>query len=188
EAAVLQTVPAATGGTYTFTVSGAGGTTGNYSLQVILNAARELEGTISGATNNTPATAQDINASFITLQSSLASASRGAVLGGNAAAPPVPIQTFDFESGQQGFVINNGPRPGHVAGLWHLSTRRGTQAGPSPVTSFYFGSEVSGNYNVGNTAGTITSGAIALPNSPGLALAFNYVLQTEGNGSFDQAS
>src|SRR5262249_6371363 len=51
--AVLQTAPAATGGTYTFSVSGAGGTTGNYSLQVILNAAKELEGTISGATNNT---------------------------------------------------------------------------------------------------------------------------------------
>src|SRR5262249_60748099 len=136
--ALIQTAPAATGGTYTFTVSGAGGTTGNYSLQVILNAARELEGTISGATNNTPATAQDISASFITLQSSLASASRGAVLGGNAAGPPVPFQTFNFESGQQGFVINNGPQPGHVAGLGHLATGRGTPAGPSPVTRFSF--------------------------------------------------
>jgi hypothetical protein len=190
--ALLQTAPAATGGTYTFTVSGAGGTTGNFSLQVILNAARELEGTISGATNDTRATAQDISASFITLQSSLASASRGAVLGGNADAPPVPFATFDFESGQQGFVINNGPQPGHVAGLWHLSTGRGTQSGHSPVTSFYFGQGEGpgggGNYNVGNTAGTITSGPIALPNSPGVGVAFNYVLQTEGNGSFDVAS
>src|SRR5215467_1983247 len=190
--AVVQTAPAATGGTYTFTVSGAGGTTGNYSLQVILNAARELEGIISGATNNTPATAQDISASFITLQSTLASASRGAVLGGNAAGPSVPFQNFDFESGQQGFVINNGPQPGHVAGLWHLSTGRGAQSGHSPVTSFYFGRGEGpgggGNYNVGNTAGTITSGPIALPNTPGLGLAFNYVLQTEGNGSFDVAS
>src|SRR5215471_1176064 len=109
--ALLQTAPAATGGTYTFTVSGAGGTTGNYSLQVILNAAIETEGTISGVTNNTRATAQNINGSFITLQTSLASASRGAVLGGNAAGTSVPSQTFDFESGQQGFVINNGPLP-----------------------------------------------------------------------------
>src|SRR5262245_66087731 len=45
-----------------------------------------------------------------------------------------------------------------------------------------------GDYDVGNTAGTITSGPIALPNSPGVGLAFNYVLLTEGNGSFDQAS
>src|SRR5215475_8169580 len=79
--ALLQTAAAATGGTYTFTVSGAGGTTGNYSLQVILNSAKESEGTISGATNNTRATAQNIEGSFITLQTSLASAQRGAVNG-----------------------------------------------------------------------------------------------------------
>src|SRR5215813_13217313 len=190
--ALIQTAPAATGGIYTFTVSGAGGTTGNYSLQVILNAARELEGTISGATNNTPATAQDISASFIPLRTSVASASRGAVLGANAAGAPAPFLTFNFESGQQGFVINNGPQPGHVAGLWHLSTGRGSQSGHSPVSSFYFGQGEGpgggGNYDVGNTAGTITSGPIALPNNPGVGLAFNYVLQTEGNGTFDQAS
>src|SRR5262245_57604247 len=85
--ALLQTAPAATGGTYTFTVSGAGGATGNYSLQVILNAARESEGTISGATNDTLATAQNINSSFIALKTSLASAQRGAVNGFSDAAP-----------------------------------------------------------------------------------------------------
>ena len=186
--ALLQTVPATTGGTYTFRVSGAVGSTGNYSLQVFLNAARELEGTIFGATNNTLATAQDINSSFIKLQSSLASVSRGAVNGGNTAAPSVPFQTFNFESGQQGFVINNGPQPSRVAGLWHLSTRRGPESGHSPVTSFYFGQEATGNYNVGATAGSITSGPIVVPNNSGVGLAFNYVLQTEGNGSFDVAS
>src|SRR5262245_27906144 len=192
QVALLQTAPAATGGTYTFTVSGVGGSTGNFSLQVILNTAVESEGTISGATNNTLATAQNIDGSFITLRTSVASASRGAVLGANAAAPSVPFQSFDFESGQQGFMINNNPPPLHVAGLWHLSTGRGTQSGHSPVTSFYFGRgegpDGGGNYNVGNTVGTITSEPIALPNSPGLGLTFNYVLQTEGNGSFDVAS
>ena len=190
--ALMQTAPAATGGTYTFTVSGAGGTTGNYSLQVILNAARESEGTIAGATNDTLGAAQNIDGSFIALRTSVASASRGAVFGGNAASPPVPFQTFDFESGQQGFVINNGPLPGHVAGLWHLSTGRGVQTGHSPVTSFYFGQGEGpgggGNYNVGNTAGSITSGPIALPNNLGVGISFNYVLVTEGNGAFDVAS
>src|SRR5207248_10293208 len=38
--ALLQTVAATSGGTYTFTVGGAGGTTGNYTLQIILNAAQ----------------------------------------------------------------------------------------------------------------------------------------------------
>src|SRR5262245_842730 len=79
--ALLQTAPAATGGTYTFTVSGAGGTTGNYSLQVILNAAKEVEGTIAGATNHTLGAAQNIDGSFIALRTSLASAQRGAVNG-----------------------------------------------------------------------------------------------------------
>jgi hypothetical protein len=79
--ALLQTAPAPTGGTYTFTVSGAGGTTGDYTLQVILNAAKELEGTIPDATNNTLATAQNIDSSFIKLRTSLASAKRGAVNG-----------------------------------------------------------------------------------------------------------
>jgi hypothetical protein len=81
QSALLQTARAATGGTYTFTVSGAGGATGNFTLQVILNAAKEAEGTIAGATNNTLATAQDINDSFIPLRTSLASAKRGAVNG-----------------------------------------------------------------------------------------------------------
>ncbi|HEX5081206.1 MAG TPA: PxKF domain-containing protein [Blastocatellia bacterium] len=178
--------------TFTFTVSGADGTTGNYSVQLILNAARELEGTIAGKTNNTRATAQDISGSFIKLHSSLSSASRGAVFGGNAAAPNVPFQTFDFESGQQGFVIDNGPRPGRVAGLWHLSTGRGAQSGHSPSTSFYFGQGEGpgggGDYNVGATAGSITSGPITLPDTPGVSLSFNYVLQTEAFAGFDVAS
>jgi hypothetical protein len=98
QSAVLQTAPAATGGTYTFTVSGAGGTTGNYSLQVILNAARELEGTISGATNNTLGAAQNINGSFIRLQTSLASAQRGAVNGFSDSAPyTASAVAFGFE-------------------------------------------------------------------------------------------
>jgi hypothetical protein len=79
--AMLQTAPAPTGGTYTFTVSGAGGTTGNFTLQVILNAAKEVEGIILGANNNTLATAQNIDRSFITLQTSPANATRGAVNG-----------------------------------------------------------------------------------------------------------
>src|SRR5262249_56702606 len=106
----------------------------------------------------------------ITLQASLASAARGDVLGGNEAEPPVPFQNFNYESGQQGFVINNGPQPGHVAGLWHLSTGRGAQSGHSPVTSFYFGQGEGpgggGNYNDGNTAGTVPSGPIHRPNKP----------------------
>ncbi len=96
--ALIQTAPAVTAGTYTMTVAGAGGTTGNYTVQVILNASKEAEGTLVGITNNTLATAQDINSSFITLQTSQASAQRGAVNGtadgANYSAAAVP---FSFE-------------------------------------------------------------------------------------------
>jgi hypothetical protein len=105
--ALLQTARATTGGTYTFRVSGAGGTTGNFTLQVILNAAKEAEGTIVGATNNTPASAQNIDASFFTVQTSQASGQRGAVNGttdsANYTATAVP---FAFEDiGATGTVI-----------------------------------------------------------------------------------
>src|SRR5262245_15412124 len=74
------------------------------------------------------------------------------------------------------------------AGLWHLSTRRGTEPRHSPITSFYYGSEITGTFDTGAAnAGSITTPVIALGvGSP--TLSFNYVLQTEGNGSFDVAS
>jgi hypothetical protein len=79
--ALLQTAPAATAGTYTIVVGGANSTVGNYTAQVILNAAQEAEGTLAGESNNTLGTAQNIDPSFITLQSTLASAQRGAATG-----------------------------------------------------------------------------------------------------------
>jgi Bacterial pre-peptidase C-terminal domain len=78
--ALLQTVATTTSGTYTITVGGASGAIGNYSVQVYLNAA--LEPASQGfATDNTAATAQNLNPAFVTLQNSLVSATRAAVLG-----------------------------------------------------------------------------------------------------------
>src|SRR5262249_46954194 len=64
--AVLQTVPAVVGGIYTITVGGVGTTTGGYTAQVILNAAQEAEGH-GGPANNSPLTAQNIDASAVSL-------------------------------------------------------------------------------------------------------------------------
>ena len=80
-ALIQATATTGTSGVYKIVVSGAAGTVGGYTVQVTLNAAQELEGTIAGATNNTLATAQDINGSFISLTSPASSAQRGAVLG-----------------------------------------------------------------------------------------------------------
>src|SRR5262249_6411896 len=187
----LNTLAVTSGGAYTINVSGAGGTSGLYTARVILNAALEAENN-GGAANDTRLTAQSLDTALVTLQTPSASAQRGAVLGGNPNAAPAPFFTANFETGQQGFTINNGPQPGHVAGLWHLSTGRGSQSGHSPTHSFYFGqaegANGGGNYNVGNTAGNITSAAISLPGSGPITLSFTYVLQTEGNGGFDVAS
>jgi methionine-rich copper-binding protein CopC len=73
---ILQTVPINVAGTYTFTVSGANGTTGNYAIQVVLNAT--LASSVSGAGNHTLATAQSIDGGFVGL---VGTAQRAAVVG-----------------------------------------------------------------------------------------------------------
>jgi subtilisin family serine protease len=83
--ALLQTIAVVAPGTYSLLVSGADGTSGNYELQVALNAALEREGIITGVINDTPAAAQDLDeaagGSFLTLAASQPPARRGAVLG-----------------------------------------------------------------------------------------------------------
>src|SRR5262249_48597800 len=75
--AVLQSIAINTTGSYTFTVSGLGGTSGTYTIQVDLNAALS-SAAVGGASNQTLATAQSVDPSFVTLTGS---AQRGAVLG-----------------------------------------------------------------------------------------------------------
>jgi hypothetical protein len=98
--ALLQTAAAVSAGTYTIQVSGAGGTVGGFQLQVLLNSALEVEGTLASTSNNTIGTAQNIDASFITLQTALATAHRGAATGtsdsANYMASAVPFSFTDI--------------------------------------------------------------------------------------------
>jgi hypothetical protein len=80
QAALLQTVATTSAGTYQIVIGGANSTVGNYSVELTLNAAIETEGVTTGS-NATPATSQDINGSFLTLNTPLTRAQRGAVLG-----------------------------------------------------------------------------------------------------------
>ena len=182
--ALLQTIPVTTAGLYTIIVSAASGTTGNYTLGVTLNAALQTQ-FYDGASNNTLATAQNIDGSFISLGGG---ASRGAVLGTyQQPAGTTALLSNNFENGLQGFTIAN-----TIGGLWHLSTGRGSQSGHSATTSLYFGQgegpNGGGNYNTGaRVAGTVTSPSIALPAGSSDVVNFNYVLQTEGLSSYDQA-
>ena len=75
---IVQTAAADADGTYTISISPSAGTTGDFTVQVFLNAAVELE-QHGGPANDTTGTAEDINSSFISL--GLLDVTRGAVLG-----------------------------------------------------------------------------------------------------------
>ncbi len=98
--AIIQVAPSTTAtGTYQIVVGGASSSTGVFTAQVVLNAALEQEGRISGASNNSLATAQNIDAAFTNLTTSLASAQRAAVLGQTDAFAgyTVTSPSFSFE-------------------------------------------------------------------------------------------
>src|SRR5262249_40633179 len=76
QAVVLQTAPAATAGTYSMIVGGSGGTTGNYTLQAILNAAYKQK----TDSINTIGTAYDLSGAFASLGTTPA-ADRAGVVG-----------------------------------------------------------------------------------------------------------
>ena len=99
----------------------------------------------------------------------------------------------DFSDGTapdlDGFVINN-TTAGNVTGLWHITSARGNQPGHSPEHSLYFGQNETvdggGNYDVGHTAGQVTSPDINLVGLESADLIFNYFLDVEPGGVGDR--
>ncbi len=96
--AVLQTVSAATAGTYTIDVTGMGGATGSYDLTLILNALAESE-QFGGSSNDSPASAEDLSSAFITVAT-------GPDMTRAAAIGRVDTATADFFS----FTLADGER------------------------------------------------------------------------------
>ena len=100
QTALVQTIPTSglVPGTYTIAVSGVGTSIGNYTVSVILNSALELEGNVTGAVNNSAATAQNLDASLIALGTPARPASRGAIRGmtDSAAGYSVSATAFGF--------------------------------------------------------------------------------------------
>ena len=186
--ALVQTVPTNNGVVFRFVVKSAAQTSGRYTIQVTLNSALESESNLAGVDNDSLATAQPIDASLIELASSSA-ARRGAVLGSNVVMATETLALANFETGETGYIVDNGIRgTGDNAGLWHVCTRRGNEAGHSALGSFYYGSETAGNYDMGAaTAGSITSPSVALPAGSPITLTFNYILQTESETAWDTA-
>jgi hypothetical protein len=93
--AVLQTVATTGAGMYTVMIGGVADSTGEFSVELILNAAVEEE-THDGPANDEAATAQDIDASFISL--GVGSAGRAAVVG--TANASEDWYAFSLEDGQ----------------------------------------------------------------------------------------
>jgi hypothetical protein len=101
--AALQTAPVAAAGTYTLQVSGANGTTGAFTAQLLLNAAFQNESTIGPArSDDTLAGAQDLSNAFLSLGNG---ASRAAVLG-LVPGGTVPGDVFTSEFGNPTGVVH----------------------------------------------------------------------------------
>ena len=99
EDALLQTLEVSATGTYRINVGGASGSSGNYAIQMLLNAAVE-EDKHGGPDNGNPASAQDISGSFLPLGDG--AGERAAVLSSLSVTPGVdPSLVFSegFESG-----------------------------------------------------------------------------------------
>jgi hypothetical protein len=90
-AVVLQTISTTDAGNYIATVTGAGGTTGEFSIDLILNAAVELE-EYGGADNNALASAQDLDEAFIGIGPG--QAERAAVLGRATPGEQVSVSSY----------------------------------------------------------------------------------------------
>ena len=190
---------AGNGGTtrsYRLVVGGADGSTGVFQVTTYLNAALETE-SHDGAANDSTATAQSLEGSMISLNSGGTGGqqpARGAVLGSLEWTTVATVFSADFETGEQGFSVDNDPANAppndwpYIPGFWHLTTGRGSETGHSASTSFYYGTgegaDGGGSYQSGTTDpsyGAIISPAIALPATDNLLLLdFNYLLATRG--------
>jgi hypothetical protein len=114
--ALLQAVKTTTGGTYTVTVTGAASTTGTYTVAVYLDAVVGASAYGIG-TNNTRTTAQSLNSSFVTVQTSLSSASQAAVLGSVGFAPATLNAVFSGWWDNTGY--HDPTNPNYIAGQYN---------------------------------------------------------------------
>jgi len=102
-----------------------------------------------------------------------------------------PLFHVDFESGLQGFTIDNTAGGGN--GLWHLSTGRALDPGHSPSNSLYYGQDEGpnggGNYDIGtNSGGVVISPPIILPlGAAQFILSFNYLTDIDPFETYDLA-
>ena len=135
EAAIVQSAPIATNGSYTIDVFGANSTTGSYTLQVILNADVEDE-QYEGSPNDTLATAQNLDGAFVALQGN---ADRAAVLGELPPSEGVTVFADSFESGVLGpeWATYSSSTQGTYPGKQSVRSRRRREGFANGCVCFY---------------------------------------------------
>ncbi|MEN6449292.1 MAG: M36 family metallopeptidase, partial [Thermoguttaceae bacterium] len=169
---LIETARVATAGTYAFVVGGAAGTAGTFTLQLTLNAAQELEAN-DGPTNDTLATAQDLDGSFIGISGA---AQRGAVAGTlptGAGATAVCSENFDAGSplGPQWSTYSS-----NAAGRIMVSNAYATAGG---AYALLMDSGSSGSYNLNEAVWTVDLSAVASP-----TLSFYHATWADENDAF----
>ena len=174
-------------GDYRIEIFGINDTTGTYSLRPSINADMETEFYFTGKSNESPRDAQNLDPVFLDVGSTRVSGTKAAVVGENFDALGLQVFGTAFDTAD-GFAVDNQTDYADL-GLWHLSERRGDEEGHSGPTSFYYGSEASGNYlTTGANAGSITSIPLNLPAHKVLTLFFSYILETEKVEGVDEAA
>jgi hypothetical protein len=96
--------------------------------------------------------------------------------------------SFDFESGLQGFTVDNASGVG--GGLWHVATScESATPGHTSPSSLYYGIDSTCSYDAGGlpSEGSIISPPVAIPDGAGVQLSFSYLLETEGQPGYDLA-
>ena len=160
---VLESAPIATAGTYSLIVGGSGGTTGNYTLQAILNAAYKP----ATGTNNSIASAYDLSSAFTSLGTT-PYADRAGVLGTIDSSGDTDFYKFWLNQGQSTTLDATGLNGNIGLGLYDASgdllalPSGATYAGPVDLSGGFSNAlgqlTLNGNANISGSDLDLTDG------------------------------
>jgi hypothetical protein len=166
---VLQTVPAATAGTYTITIGDSAGVLGLYSVELTLNAAAERESHSGTPFNGSIGSAEDISSSVIQLGAGVDRlAVLGEIVGGPTAGDAYVVSRYNdvvYRVDVSGSIVQTISSPELGGILGEIAMAQDNTLYVAVSTSFN-SSSVSGKLVHFSESGELL-GTIALPDDPG---------------------